>query len=119
MNEIDCLYSLCLILNVKILLTDFFFLRNMFDFKHIQPFEKVYADRPGPMVVFATPGMLHAGMSLDVFKKWAGDERNMVILPGYCVAGTVGAKVLAGQKVVSVYHIILSELVQVLMIDGR
>lgn len=74
--------------------------RNMFDFKHIQPFEKSYADREGPMVVFATPGMLHAGMSLDVFKKWAGDERNMVILPGYCVAGTVGAKVLAGQKIV-------------------
>jgi len=38
------------------------------------------------------------GTSLDIFKKWAGDERNMVIMPGYCVAGTVGAKVLAGQK---------------------
>jgi Cft2 family RNA processing exonuclease len=35
--------------------------RNMFDFKHIQPFERSYADQPGPMVVFATPGMLHAG----------------------------------------------------------
>ena len=29
-------------------------------------------------VVFATPGMLHAGLSLAIFKKWAGDERNMV-----------------------------------------
>jgi len=33
-----------------------------------------------------------------VFKKWAPNEKNMVIMPGYCVAGTVGAKVLAGQK---------------------
>jgi len=97
----------------------------MFDFRHILPFERAYADNPGPMVLFASPGMLHAGSSraphaatqraradtvrksragtsLDVFKKWAGDERNMVIMPGYCVAGTVGAKVLAGQKQVCV-----------------
>lgn len=29
-------------------------------------------------VVFATPGMLHAGQSLQIFKKWAGNEKNMV-----------------------------------------
>ena len=29
-------------------------------------------------VVFATPGMLHAGLSLQIFKKWAPDEKNMV-----------------------------------------
>ena len=34
------------------------------------------------MVVFATPGMLHAGLSLQVFKKWAPDENNMLIMPG-------------------------------------
>ncbi|KAL6051630.1 Integrator complex subunit 11 [Balamuthia mandrillaris] len=72
--------------------------RNMFDFKHIHPFERGMADDPGPMVLFATPGMLHAGTSLEVFKKWAGDERNMVILPGYCVVGTVGNKLTAGSQ---------------------
>ncbi|ORX94047.1 hypothetical protein K493DRAFT_315677 [Basidiobolus meristosporus CBS 931.73] len=76
--------------------------RNMFDFKHIKPWERSYMDQPGPMVLFATPGMLHIGTSLEVFKKWAPFEKNMVILPGYCVAGTVGAKVLAGQKVIEV-----------------
>ena len=50
------------------------------------------------MVVFATPGMLHAGLSLQIFKQWAPHEKNMVIMPGYCVAGTVGHKVLSGQK---------------------
>ncbi len=25
---------------------------------------------PGPMVLFATPGMLHGGLSTEVFKKW-------------------------------------------------
>lgn len=29
-------------------------------------------------MVFATPGMLHAGQSLQIFKKWAGNEKNMV-----------------------------------------
>ena len=50
------------------------------------------------MVVFATPGMLHAGLSLQLFKKWAPNENNMLIMPGYCVKGTVGAKVLSGAK---------------------
>lgn len=56
--------------------------RNMFDFKHIKPFDRGYIDNPGPMVVFATPGMLHAGLSLQIFKKWAPSEQNMVIMPG-------------------------------------
>ncbi|KPP74675.1 integrator complex subunit 11-like [Scleropages formosus] len=84
--------------------------RNMFEFKHIKAFDRSYADNPGPMVVFATPGMLHAGQSLQIFKKWAGNEKNMikediaaitmyiVIMPGYCVQGTVGHKLLSGQK---------------------
>lgn len=52
--------------------------RNMFDFKHIKIFDKSYADQPGPMVVFATPGMLHGGLALGLFKKWAPIENNMV-----------------------------------------
>lgn len=72
--------------------------RNMFEFKHIKPFDRAFIDNPGPMVVFATPGMLHAGLSLQVFKKWAPNELNMVIMPGYCVAGTVGHKILNGAR---------------------
>lgn len=62
--------------------------RNMFDFKHIRPFDRTMGDQPGPMVLFATPGMLHAGTSLDMFKKWAPHEKNLVIIPGYCVRDT-------------------------------
>ncbi|KAJ2346177.1 hypothetical protein GGF43_005040, partial [Coemansia sp. RSA 2618] len=69
---------------------------------YIKPWSRDYADLPGPMVLFATPGMLHIGTSLEVFKKWAPDDRNMLIMPGYCVAGTVGAKVLSGMKVVDI-----------------
>lgn len=88
----------------------------MFDFKHIKPFDRQFIDNPGPMVVFATPGMLHAGLSLQIFKKWAPNENNMIIMPGlcisnsewnrferleivgFCVQGTVGHKILNGAK---------------------
>ena len=79
-----------------------FYEHNLFDFAHIKNWDSSYADEPKPMVLFATPGMLHAGTSLEVFKKWCHDPRNVVILPGFCVAGTVGAKVLAGEKVIDV-----------------
>ncbi|ESN94141.1 hypothetical protein HELRODRAFT_103064 [Helobdella robusta] len=72
--------------------------RNMFDFKHIMPFDRKYIDLPDPMVVFATPGMLHGGLSLQIFKKWCTNENNMIIMPGYCVSGTLGWKLLNGQK---------------------
>ncbi|CAG8630499.1 13297_t:CDS:1, partial [Racocetra persica] len=76
--------------------------RNMFDFKHIKPWDRQYVDLPGAAVLFATPGMLHIGTSLEVFKKWAPFPENMVIMPGFCVAGTVGAKVLNGDKEIQV-----------------
>jgi integrator complex subunit 11 len=72
--------------------------RNLFDFQHIKPFDRAYTDNPGPMVVFATPGMLHGGMSLQIFKKWCTNENNMIIMPGYCVAGTIGWKILNGVR---------------------
>jgi Cft2 family RNA processing exonuclease len=55
----------------------------MFDFTHIRPFDWARVDEPEPMVLFASPGMLHSGASLEVFKKWAGDEKNMIIMPGF------------------------------------
>lgn len=79
--------------------------RNIFDYKHISAYQHGVESMPGPMVFFATPGMLHSGLSLETFKKWAGDPKNMVILPGYCVAGTVGAYVLAGAKEIQVDNV--------------
>ncbi|KAI8806327.1 beta-lactamase-like protein, partial [Cladochytrium replicatum] len=76
--------------------------RNMFDFKHIRPWEHGRVDDPGGMVLLASPGMLHAGTSFDVFTKWCHEEKNMVIMPGYCSPGTVGAKVLAGEKKIAI-----------------
>lgn len=46
--------------------------------------------------------MLHGGLSLQTFKEWAGNEKNAVIIPGYCMAGTVGNKILSGEKKITI-----------------
>ena len=55
------------------------------------------------MVLLATPGMLHGGLSMQVFKEWCSGEKNSLIIPGYCVAGTLGNKLLSGAKKVKVF----------------
>lgn len=40
----------------------------------------------GPCVLFATPGMLQGGISLEVFKAWGPDPKNLVLLPSYQVS---------------------------------
>ena len=42
--------------------------------------------------------MLHGGLSLAIFEEWCTSEQNMIIMPGYCVAGTVGHKILNGTR---------------------
>lgn len=49
----------------------------------VQNFERSMIDAPGPCVLFATPGMISGGFSLEVFKHWAPSEENLVTLPGY------------------------------------
>ncbi|KAL5553250.1 hypothetical protein UlMin_040651 [Ulmus minor] len=70
---------------------------NAFDFKNVKSFDRSMIDAPGPCVLFATPGMISGGFSLEVFKRWAPSERNLVTLPGYCVAGTIGHKLMSGK----------------------
>ncbi|KAL1806929.1 hypothetical protein ACET3Z_029997 [Daucus carota] len=71
--------------------------RNAFDFKHVCSFDRSLINAPGPCVLFATPGMISGGFSLEVFKHWAPYEENLITLPGYCVAGTVGHKLMSGK----------------------
>ena len=70
--------------------------RNVFDFPHIQTWRPDFTHHNKPCVLLATTGMLHAGTSLKVFKEWCHDEKNLVVLPGYCVENTIGGQILAG-----------------------
>ncbi|CRG94273.1 cleavage and polyadenylation specificity factor, putative [Plasmodium gallinaceum] len=76
--------------------------KNLFDFTNIFPFMNNYLNENRPMVLFATPGMLHTGLSLKAFKSWASNSKNLIILPGYCVQGTVGHKLIMGERKISV-----------------
>ncbi|KAK1630646.1 hypothetical protein QYE76_004961 [Lolium multiflorum] len=76
---------------------DSYTVHNPFDFKHVCHFERSFINDPGPCVLFATPGMISGGFSLEVFKRWAPSEKNLVTLPGYCVAGTIGHKLMSGK----------------------
>ncbi|KAM7484708.1 hypothetical protein LguiA_000717 [Lonicera macranthoides] len=71
--------------------------RNAFDFKNVCSFDRSLVKAPGPCVLFATPGMISGGFSLEVFKQWAPNDMNLITLPGYCVAGTVGHKLMSGK----------------------
>ncbi len=75
---------------------------NAFELPGVQALPKDAVETEGPAVVLSTPGMLHAGTSLAVFRRWCSDARNLVVIPGYCVPGTVGAQVLAGQRQVTI-----------------
>jgi len=48
--------------------------------------------------------MLHGGTSLQVFKEWCGNAKNTIIIPGYCVPGTFGNKLLNGVKKLDIDH---------------
>ena len=80
---------------------------NVFEFKFIQPFDKTVLKLNSAMVIFATPGMLHGGISLSIFKEIAGDIKNMVIIPGYCTQGTVGNKILSGERFIEIEKTII------------
>ena len=76
--------------------------RNVFDFKFVQQSDKSLMGVEVPMVIFATPGMLHGGFSLNMFKKIAPEAKNCVIIPGYCSPGTVGNRILNGEKIIEI-----------------
>lgn len=72
--------------------------KNPFSFKYVCQFPSDISSIKSPCVLFATPGMLHGGLSLEVFKLWAPDPKNCILFPGYCADGTIGHKVLQGAK---------------------
>jgi integrator complex subunit 11 len=71
---------------------------NPFRSPRFAAWDRDLMNAPGPCVLFATPGMLQGGASLEVFKAWAPDPKNLVLLPGYCLAGTVGNMLAGGNS---------------------
>uniref|UniRef100_A0A8C9HL48 Integrator complex subunit 11 n=1 Tax=Piliocolobus tephrosceles TaxID=591936 RepID=A0A8C9HL48_9PRIM len=72
--------------------------KDLFKFSNISPFHSSYLLEDRPMVLFATPGMINTGLSFRVFKAWAPHPKNLIVIPGYCVQGTIGNKLIMGEK---------------------
>jgi len=73
--------------------------KNPFDFKNIESIKDVQAFRDsGPCVMMASPGTLQSGFSRELFEKWCTNEKNGVVIPGYCVEGTLAKDILSEPK---------------------
>lgn len=57
-------------------------------------------DDSGPCVVLATPSMLQAGHSRELFEEWAPDARNAIIIADFAVQGTLARDILQDAKTV-------------------
>ena len=58
--------------------------------RHDDNDESVITEDVEPCIVFASPGMLAGGLSLQIFRKWHKFESTLVLIPGYCSGGTTG-----------------------------
>lgn len=73
--------------------------KNPFHFKHVQNLRhpRDFKD-DGPCVMMASPAMLQAGFSRELFEAWCGNRKNGVIIPGYVVDGTLGKHIMSEPK---------------------
>lgn len=73
--------------------------KNPFSFNFVKNLKSIdYFEDNGPCVIMASPGMLQSGLSRELFEKWCSDKRNGVIIPGYCVDGTLAKEILNEPK---------------------
>lgn len=73
---------------------------NPFDFPHFSK-KQFNEDITDPCVVIAGPGMLQNGTSRRIFERWCEDERNTILIAGYCIDGTLGSDIQKNPKEVS------------------
>ncbi len=52
----------------------------------------------GPCVIFASPGMMGGGASHALLQAIVGDANALLLLPSFCVRGTLGEQILRGAK---------------------
>ncbi|KAJ2925264.1 hypothetical protein H1R20_g11855, partial [Candolleomyces eurysporus] len=70
-----------------------FVFKHISNVSHVQGWEKKIAEGP-PCVVLASPGFMQAGASRALFKRWAPDARNGLIITGYSIEGTMARDIM-------------------------
>lgn len=69
--------------------TNPFIFKNIAYLKNLDEFQDF-----GPSVMLASPGMLQNGLSRDILEKWCPDKKNLVLITGYSVEGTMAKYLL-------------------------
>jgi metallo-beta-lactamase family protein len=64
---------------------------------------KLLNTKQGPFIVIAASGMLNAGRILHHLRNGIEDERNTIMVTGFCAEGTLGAKIVSGQPTVKIF----------------
>ncbi|ORY86977.1 beta-lactamase-like protein [Protomyces lactucae-debilis] len=68
---------------------------NPFIFKHIASIRSLDRfDDIGPSVMLASPGMLQNGNSRALLERWAPDQKNLLMVTGYSVEGTMAKHIM-------------------------
>lgn len=60
-------------------------------------------DRKEPCIIISASGMAEAGRIRHHLKNNIGDERNTILMVGFCAEHTLGARLIAGDKVVRIF----------------
>ena len=81
---------------------------NPFSMDHltyIQSVEESIAlnERPGPAIILSASGMAEAGRIRHHLKNNIGDPRNLILIVGWCAPHTLGARLAAGDRQVSIF----------------
>lgn len=79
---------------------------------------KTINDVPPPKVVIAGSGMSHGGRILHHEKRYLSDPKSMILIVGYQGRGSLGRKILDGEKVVTIFGERVPVRCRVKMISG-
>ncbi|CCK70965.1 cleavage polyadenylation factor subunit YSH1 KNAG_0F03030 [Huiozyma naganishii CBS 8797] len=69
--------------------TNPFIFKNISYLKNLEEFQDF-----GPSVMLASPGMLQSGLSRDLLEKWCPEQKNLVLITGYSVEGTMAKYIM-------------------------
>jgi len=64
---------------------------------------KAINEKKGPAIIISASGMITAGRILHHVKNNIGDERNAILIVGYCAEGSIGADLARGAETIRIF----------------
>jgi metallo-beta-lactamase family protein len=82
---------------------------DIFDFKGLRFIESIQESKalnedPRPCVIISASGMAEGGRVRHHIRNNIGNEKNTILMVGYCEPTSLGGRLIAGQKVVDIFH---------------